>query len=148
LNPATDSETPPPAENPGTHGGRDGPLPSNWREALLGLIASRVALIQLESKEAAGDGMRRAIRIVAIVICAFFTWALVLAGGIAAIANATTWPWYWIAMIAAAVHLVVAIILARTVKSPDHPPFPVTRAEFQKDREWIENFQKTRKSNV
>ena len=135
-------------ENPDTNIGGNAPLPSNWREALLSLIASRVALIQLESKEAAALGARRAVLIVAAVICLFFTWALLLAGGIAAISHLTTWPWYWIALTAAAIHMAAAVLLAKTAKSSDQPSFPVTRAEFQKDREWIENFQKTPKSNA
>jgi uncharacterized membrane protein YqjE len=147
MNPLTDSEMPPPVETPGADRGGDAPLPSNWREALLTLISSRVALIELEFKEAAADKAKRGIRMVAAVICVFFTWALLLAGGIAAVSNSTGWPWYWIAMAAAAAHLLLAVVFAMAAKSPDHPPFPVTRAEFQKDREWIENFQKTRKSN-
>ena len=125
-----------------------GPLPSNWREALLCLVASRVELIQLESKDAISDAVQRATRIVAAVICAFFAWALLLAGGIAAISHFTDWPWYWLAIAAAAAHLLASIGFARTMKAPCHPPFPVTRSEFQKDREWLENIQKTRKSNV
>jgi uncharacterized membrane protein YqjE len=134
-------------ENPDTNPRGDSPLPSNWREALLSLIASRVTIIQLESKEAASLGARRAVLIVAAVICLFFTWALLLAGGIAAISHWTTWPWYWIAITAAVIHMATAVLLARIAKSSDQPSFPVTRAEFQKDREWIENFQKTPKSN-
>ncbi len=135
-------------ENSGPNPGGDAPLPSNWREALLSLIASRVELIQLESKEAAGQGARRAILIVTAVICVFFTWALMLAGGIAALSHSTSWPWYWIAITAAAIHLAAAFLMVMAAKSRNQPSFPVTRAEFQKDREWIQNFQKTPKSNV
>lgn len=133
-------------ENPDTNLGGESPLPSNWREAFLSLIASRIALIQLESKEAAGLGARRAVLIVTAGICLFFTWALLLAGGIAAISHLTTWPWYWIALTAAAIHMAAAVLLAKTAKSSDQPSFPVTRAEFQKDREWIESLQKTPES--
>ena len=44
-------------------------------------------------------------------------------------------------------HLLIAIVLAKVAKSPMEATFPVTRAEFQKDREWIENFQNPNKSN-
>ncbi len=148
INPAATREIPPSAGNPGPPQGDDSRFPSNWREAILTLIASRFTLIQLESKDAATDGMRRLIRITAVIICTFFTWALLLAGGIAAIAHATGWPWYWISMAAAAAHLQAAVIFAQTAKTPGRPLFPVTRSEFQKDREWLENFQKNRKSNV
>jgi cytochrome bd-type quinol oxidase subunit 2 len=121
--------------------------PSNWRSALLTLIASRVTLVQLESQDAAKAGARRGLLLVAVLVCAFFTWALLLAGGIAAISQITAWPWHWIAIAASGAHLAAALLFARTARKPGPPVFPVTRTEFQRDREWIENFQKTRKSN-
>jgi membrane protein implicated in regulation of membrane protease activity len=81
------------------------------------------------------------------VICLFFTWILLLAGALAAIATATGWPWYWLAIAAAGIHLLVAFLLASSCNKPGTPAFPITRAEFQKDREWIENIQKKPKSN-
>jgi uncharacterized membrane protein YqjE len=122
--------------------------PTDWRAALLTLIASRVAIIQIESKEAAKAAAERLACLVAMVICIFFTWALVLAGGIAAIASATSWPWFWIAMAAGGVHLLAAIGLTRAAKAPGKATFSATKAEFHKDREWIENFQTARKSDV
>jgi uncharacterized membrane protein YqjE len=122
--------------------------PTHWREALLTLIASRVSIIQIESKEAAKEAAGRLAYAVALIICIFFTWALLLAGGIAALAAATSWPWFWIAIAAAGIHLLAAIGFARAAKAPGKATFTATKAEFQKDREWIENFQKTRKSDA
>jgi len=148
IHSAKSREIPSPTENPGTPQSNDSRLPSNWREAILSLIASRFALIQLESKDAAADGLKRLTSVIAAVICIFFTWALLLAGGIAAIAHATGTPWYWISVAAASAHLLIAIILVNSAKTQGSPHFPITLSEFQKDREWLENFQKTRKSNV
>jgi hypothetical protein len=144
-----DMDTSPRSELDGFPSGADSsnPLPTNWREALLGLIAARFALIQIESKQAAKAGAGRAARLVAAVICVFFTWALILAGGIAALSHQTGWPWAWIALAAGGLHLVAAIILFQTAGRGAAPTFIATRAEFQKDREWIENFQKNPKSN-
>lgn len=147
MNSVSDSEFPPPVESPRAAGAPETSLPANWREALLNLIASRVSLIQLESRQAAKDGASRLTRLIAVVICAFFFWALALTGGIAAIAQATGTAWFWIAMIAAVIHLAAAVLLAASAKGRSAPAFSVTRAEFQKDREWIENFQKHKKSN-
>jgi uncharacterized membrane protein YqjE len=113
----------------------------------MSLIASRVALIQLESKDAGKETAKRASLIGGAIGCLFFTWALLLVGGVAAIAEATKYPWHWIAMGFALLHLIAALILFRLAKPSGKPAFPATRAEFQKDREWIENFQKTKKSN-
>jgi uncharacterized membrane protein YqjE len=122
--------------------------PENWREALMALLAARAALIQIESKDAAASAARRAILITATVGCALVTWALTLAGGISWIAEASGWPWSRVALATAGLHLLVGLILARFALRPAATPaFPFTRAEFQKDREWIEKFQKTKNSN-
>lgn len=113
----------------------------------MGLIASRVALIQLESQEVARDGAKRAVVLLAVVGLIFFGWTLLLAGGVALLAAALGWPWSWVALGMALLHLLLAAIFAKLAKPSKKPTFPFTRAEFQKDREWIENFQKTNRSN-
>jgi uncharacterized membrane protein YqjE len=129
---------------------RDSPAqaPANWREALFALLVSRIALIECESKDAAKHAARRAILLVALVFCIFFMWAMLLAGAIAAISVTSGWPWYWLAIGTGTIHMLAAIVLAKAAQSPAKPAFPVTRAEFKKDREWIENLQKTPKSNA
>jgi threonine/homoserine/homoserine lactone efflux protein len=115
----------------------------------MALIASRIALIQLEARETARQRMRRVVCVIAAAMCLFFTWALLIAGGVAAISSATGWPWHWLAIGAAALHLLLALLLLKGgCAKPAAPTFPLTRAEFQKDREWIENFQKKPKSNA
>ncbi len=113
----------------------------------MGLIAARVALVQLESKEIAKDGAKRASLLLAAVGLVFFGWTLLLAGVVALLATATGWPWSWVAIGLAILHLLLAFVFAKLAKPSEKPSFPFTRAEFQKDREWIENFQKTSKSN-
>ena len=147
MNAESETEHTPHVESPRAAAPTETPLPSNWREALLTLIASRVALFQLESKTAARDAATRIVRVVAVGICVFFAWALLLAGAIGVIAQSSQWPWFWIAIAAAVIHLAAALLLALAAKAPRSPAFPVTRAEFQKDREWIENFHNPRKSN-
>lgn len=130
------------ARNPNTQS-----PPANWREALMALIASRIALIELESKDAVRQGARSAVMIVAAVFCGIFAWALLLAGGVSLIAVAADWPWYLVALGVAVVHLLVAFILVKLAKPAAITAFPVTRSEFNKDRQWIENFHPTQKSN-
>ncbi len=122
--------------------------PTNWREAVLVMVASRVALIGIESKEAAIHATRRAILIGMAGFCAFFMWALLLAGGIAALADASGWPWYGFAVAIGLFHLAAALLFGRAARTPVPPPFPITCAEFKKDREWIETLQTTPKSGV
>lgn len=113
----------------------------------MALVATRVALIQLESKDVAKEATRRAALIGAACVGGVIAWALLLAGGISLIAEKGGWPWNRVALAAAAVHLLLAFIFIRLSKSSGTAAFPITRTEFQKDREWIENFQKTRKSD-
>jgi len=145
MNPLTDN-----APQRGTaDAGRDVPRPAHWCEALMALIASRIELIQFEAQSAVTQRMCRMLGILVAAICLFFTWALVLAGGIAAIASVSGWSWYGLAFIAAALHLFIAASLIMAGRSKQSSPaFPLTRAEFQKDREWIENLQKKPRSNV
>ena len=113
----------------------------------MALIASRLELIQLESRQAAQDASRRAVWVGLAAGCAFAAWMLLLAGGVSLVSQASGWPWNWVAVGLACLHLLVGLILARAAKSAATPAFPATRAEFQKDREWIENFNKPGKSN-
>ena len=127
--------------------GAASPLPENWREALLGLISSRLTLIRLEAKEAAATGAKRAILLVLALGGLFFGWLLFLAGLVAGIAAAAGWAWHWVALAAAALHFIIAAIFIAIAKSGAKPTFVHTRNEFQKDREWIEQFQGSSKSS-
>ena len=143
--PDTDSQSASPQNGDSNH--VDNGIPRNWHEALLSLLATRVSLIQLESKDAAKIAGRKAAQIIAAMVCVFFTWVLLLAGGIAALSAATTCPWWWIALAASFLHLAAAIGLARAAKRKESQTFPATRAEFQKDREWIKQIKTTPKSS-
>lgn len=148
MNPASDSHSPPPGGDAPPRSNSTSAAPSNWREAIPALVSSRIALIQLEARDAARLGARRAAALIAAMLLMFFAWALLLAGGIAIAADQTGWPWHWIALSAAVLHLLVALILLQSAKTPTSAPFPVTRAEFQKDREWIESLRQTPKSST
>ena len=147
MSSSSDSTSPIPGESPRPEFRESDAPRANWREALMGLVAARLALIQLESKDATREASRRAALIGAACATVFFAWALLLIGGISLLAHATGWPWNLVTVGLAILHLVLGIILAQSAKPSGAASFPVTRAEFQKDREWIENFNKTKKSN-
>jgi uncharacterized membrane protein YqjE len=119
----------------------------NWRTALMTLLAARLDLIQIESKDFASELTRRGSWLLAASGCALFTWALVLVSGISIISQKLACPWDRIALGVAALHLLLGLFFARLAKPKSADTYPITRAEFKKDREWIENFQKTKKSN-
>ena len=120
---------------------------ANWRVALMDLVAARLSLIQMESKDATRETTRRVALIAVASAAIFFAWALLLAGGVSLLSQSTGWPWSLIAIGLAALHLLIGFILSQSAKPSGSASFPVTRAEFQKDREWIENFNRNKKSN-
>jgi len=115
--------------------------PLNWKSAIAGLVSSRLAILQAESQEASRAGIKKIVAFIAAAILLLFAWGLALAGGIAAIATGFAFPWYWVALIVCALHVITAVILVTNAKSTNSGFFPVTRSEFKKDREWLENFQ-------
>ena len=119
----------------------------NWRTALADLVGSRAALIQLELSQAAQSGTKKAILFAAAAILLLFAWAAIAAGAIGAISAEKGWPWYWVALSAGGIHLLLALIFITVAKRPGPAAFEITRAEFKKDREWLEKFQSPRKSN-
>lgn len=124
-----------------------GDLPPDWSEAMLNLVSARIELIQLESREAARTATRKAIMTGAGIGLIFFGWLLALAGIIGMIAHGAQIGWHWIAIIAALLHIIPAWLLLRTAKSTPTPSFPFTRAEFIKDRQWLQNLRQSKKSN-
>lgn len=144
MNPSPVTQHPPAVDHADSNQADPG-LPDNWRVALMTLIATRISLIELEARQSAKNNASRAIRAIVAAFCLLFAWMLLLAGGIAAVAALAGWSWHWVAIGTAALHLFLAWILIVTLKA-SAPAFSATRAEFQKDREWIENYQKKPRS--
>lgn len=115
--------------------------PANWREAVADLLSGRLALIELEAKEVARDAAKKGILIGLVAGAAFFTWALLLAGLIPLLATAFGVAWGWLALAAAALHVIVALVAVSRLKHPAAPAFTITRSEFQRDREWFKKLQ-------
>lgn len=121
--------------------------PGNWHEALASLISARLGIIQLEAADVTKAVVKRVILFAIAGGCALFAWILLLAGGISLLADATGWAWNLVAIGGGILHLLIGLILIKSAKSASQSPFPVTRAEFQKDCSWIKTFQKTSRSN-
>lgn len=136
-NPENHSQDPRPADPAGS-----GATPVGWIDAAITLLASRAAIIELEARSSARRATFRLARVIAATICLFFGWLLLVIGGIGALAIATGWKWHWLAISAAALHLIAALALVARLKSSNSDPsFPLTRAEFKKDRQWLENLK-------
>jgi uncharacterized membrane protein YqjE len=101
------------------------------------LITTKLQILAIESK-AATCGIFRTVMLIAMaVVLFFFTWALLMAGLIGMLVAQTGLSWFYAAFVIAGVHFLVAIILVLVVKSTPPVFFEHTKAEFQKDREWL-----------
>ncbi len=102
---------------------------------------ARGRLLQIEAQEA---GVRlSAILILSVMLCGFllFGWMLALPALVWLVAEWQGWPWWRVALGAAAAHLFFAFILVLSLKSRLRRlrVFEETFHQFQKDREWIGN---------
>lgn len=131
MSPEPTNTTPP-------HDGEGGKDPTQtWQQAAATLAFSRFALIQAESKAAVSGAAKKIILLAIAALLLLFTWIILVAATVAAIAANTTLSWYHAAFAAAAIHLILALIILFRAKTPEPPTFQHTRAEFQKDREWL-----------
>lgn len=143
-----DPGTTPPLTGPSSTPFDRSAIPTNWRTALADLVASRLALVQAELKQTASSGIKRVVLFAAGALFLLFTWGLIVAGTIGAIAGEAGYPWYWVTLIAGGIHLLLAGIVIVIAKRPgEASSFHFTREEFKKDRAWLENFQSPKKSN-
>lgn len=112
-------------------------FPRNWKQAIPCLVASRFAIIQSEAKDAVSPVIGKIISLIIAALCVFLAWLLVIAGAVGAIAANSSWQWYQAAFAIAGGHLLVALIALLLSRSKSVEKFPITRAEFEKDREWL-----------
>lgn len=111
--------------------------PKNGIDAVFGLVESRAAIVSIEAKEALGSALTKIALLLIVLLGGVGAWALAIAGAVGVIANATDWEWYNVAFAAAGVHVLIALVALLIAKSSKSLIFPVTRAEFEKDREWL-----------
>ena len=109
----------------------------NWVEAIFGLAESRAAIMSLEAKDALNSGVAKFIPLAVCLFCVFTAWALTVAAAIGNLAACTALKWFQVAFAMAGLHLVIAAVAWLIAKRRRPTPFPVTRSEFEKDREWL-----------
>ena len=136
----------PPSRNPAGHAG----LLENLLALLNALAAffeSRFALVAEESKAAA-------VQVLVLVGCLIFALLLcalgyifLVTGVVVGLAHLAGISWPWIAVAAAAVHFIIALALVVVARTRiTKPLFIETRAELNKDREWLKNLDTTNQS--
>ena len=126
--------------------GPDQGFPTNWKEAIATLASARMAMIKAESGEAIGTGVKKLALVIIGVVALFFAWCLFMGGVVGAIASSPALSWWQAAFIVGGGHLLVALVAFLVAKSKASDPFPITRAEFEKDREWLNQLKNQSKS--
>lgn len=118
------------------------PRPERRSDVASEFLRARLELIRFEAN-AAGRQLGARIGFVALIAGGgFFAWCLLLAGLIGWIsAVQPDWPWHYSALIAAGLHLLLALLALRGLTRPGPATFPLTRSELAKDREWLNQLQ-------
>ncbi len=111
---------------------------------LASFFEARLALFTRESKAALVQLLVLAACLVAAAVLLAFGYVFLIATVIVGIARVTEWSWEWIALIAAGIHILLAVICILIAASRlKRHPFPETAAELKKDREWLKQLDGT-----
>lgn len=121
-------------------------LPSNWTQALAALSSSRAAILKIEGKKVASDLIVKVGLVIIAVLGLLFSWILLMIGLVGVLTVYTILNWWQASFAIAGGHVVIAIVLLLIAKAIGSEPFPVTRKEFEKDREWLNQLKQQSKS--
>ncbi len=110
--------------------------------ALADFFESRAALLATESKTALVQFLVAALCLLLAILFFAFGYIFLLATAVVAIAHMANVSWLWIALAAAGLHFVIALVFMLVAGTGiKRPLFRGTRAELQKDREWLKNLE-------
>ena len=115
-------------------------------DALVSFFESRFALFSKESKAALAQVLALLMLLMTALLLLAFGYIFLIAGAVISVAAMVQISWTWIALIAAGVHILLAVVcllIARAVVR--RPAFRETLAELKKDREWLRNLDETTK---
>ena len=141
-------------ESPGPqHGSQDMNASASGRRGLrffasgafaniLDYLQIRLALLSLEMREARTDLIRRGLCFAGGLFFFLFAYGCLLTGGIAGLASLFKCEWFVIALIAAILHLVLAIwLFLSATRKFSSPPFRDTINEIERDRQWLNDLR-------
>lgn len=138
MNPAEPSDQT--AETEQTHAVPPGPgfgtLLTESLGAFIDHLEARLELLRLEANEARAWLLRRVVAAIAAVLCIAFAYLLLWIGLIGWIARASGIGWFFVTLMAAGLHLLIAFGCWVATRRPfSGRPFEATLAEFHHDRE-------------
>lgn len=143
----------PPKPDPDHSSGSIGQMLHGLRD----YFAARSELLSIESREAAAFARKQLAVVLLLFLGAFFGYALLLVAivfllGLLLVTilppSLDPYSWLFATGLLAALNLGLAFLAWRRLRQPPPKPlFEVSRAEFQKDREWINDQQKNESGN-
>jgi hypothetical protein len=116
-------------------------IPGNWKDAFACLISSKIAIFQIEAKEAAGTALAKILPLILGIFFLVGAWILLIAGLIGLLSINFDWIWYNASFAIAGAHLLFGALMLLIMRSKGKEPFPVTRAEFEKDLKWLDQLK-------
>jgi uncharacterized membrane protein YqjE len=110
-------------------------------QALALYIEARGRLVQIELREAAGGSIGVLAFAVLMLGAVLFAWLLALPALVWLVAKSQGWPWAYVALTAAGIHLVLAFIFFLLLKARlrAFKAFEETCNQFKKDSAWFKS---------
>ena len=110
----------------------------------VGYLELRLKLFGWEAREAGVHFLLLALLLVSIIICFAGFGAMLIVFLLYLMMLVLHWAWGWSALALAGVLLVISIVIGVVFRSRIAKPlFPITLAELQKDRQWLEHQTKS-----
>jgi len=110
---------------------------------LAAFLGSRIVLLARESKTALAQILVLLACLTGAVVLALFGYVFLIASAIAGLAHSLHVSWIWITLVAAGLHLVLALVCLLIARNRmKQSMFAATAAELKKDREWLKNLDK------
>ena len=102
--------------------------------------SARLRMVSMEGKDAAAQAGKVLFIAGSVLFAGVFGWLFLCLAAVFLLAKAMgDYGWVWASLIMAAIHLIVATALGFALRARGGKSFfPLTTAEFQKDREWLE----------
>lgn len=124
---------------------------ASFADGLRQYLLARGELLAIEAREATRVAGRKGTLAFLLATAVFFGYALLLVAAVALVGQwlggilPGSWShfgWQTAAVLAGLLHLAMAALCYRALRqSPREPLFEVTRSEFQKDRQWLDDQQ-------
>jgi uncharacterized membrane protein YqjE len=108
-----------------------------WIASFLRYLELRLELLGLEARKAGVHLLIISLLLTGTLICFAGFLILLIVFLLYFMTLILHWPWGWCALLLAAGLFVIALLPVSRYVQARKPLFPVTLAEFQKDRQWL-----------